>query len=160
MFDQAIIALALFAGILSKYDHRQAGLAFCYALTVAIFTLFASDPGVFSHVGYAWWFVACACGEAAIIMWAWIWEAPASPYIAILSTINMIQHLFLGFEYKFLHSTALYSIYHELVPMVEGMQIVALYLFSWPCITLIRWYIHKHYQERKPPWIQRMSHSG
>jgi hypothetical protein len=159
-FEQVIASLALIAGLLSKNHRREAALAFGYAALVVAFSLIAPTPETFAHVGYAWWFLYCAVGEGLIMMMAWAVDAPATPYIAILSTINLIQHLFLGFEYRFLHSAALYGIYQHLVPTIEILQVITLFAFSGPSIFLMRWLLHHYYPERKPPWMLRIFHYG
>lgn len=152
-----IAILAFLAGILSKDNRREAALCWFYAAVAIAFAAFFPSPAMFAHIGYVWWFLTCAGGEAAIIILAWVADAPASPYVALLSTVNMLLHLVVGAEYQFLHSAALYGIYHEAVPFIEIMQVVTLFLFSWPVVSTVRLIVHR-INRRNLRWHQHLIH--
>ena len=133
-YEEYIIVAALGAGILSKYNRRQAALAFGYAVIIGAFTWLFPSPIVFAKVGFDWWYVACACTEATIIMVAWLLSAPASPYIALCSTINLILNMIRGYFYL-KHSNFMYTVYGTVIPTMEALQVVSLYLFSWPVVA-------------------------
>lgn len=136
-FEEYIIVAALTAGILSKHNRRQAALAFGYAIIVAAFTWLFPSPVVFAKVGYDWWYVACACAEATIIMVAWLISAPSSPYVALCSTINLLLNLIRGYFYL-RHSDFMYTAYSTVVPTMEALQVVSLFMFSWPVVYVWR----------------------
>lgn len=146
-FEEIIIILALTAGIFSKANHREAMLAFTYAIIIGAFTWLFPNPSVFAHVGYEWWYISCASAEAMIISAAWIINAPASPYLALCSTANLIVNIAAYGEY-IMGSTSLYDVYSKFIPSMEITQVVFLFLFSWPFIHL--WAVTKdRYQSMK-----------
>ena len=164
IFAQYIAVAALAAGILSKDNHRQAALCFSYAIVDFIWAVYFGKPSDFQAIGYSWWFVACGAGEAAIMIIAWICKAPASPYIAILSTLNLMMDMWVGVIYKFADKSswiyALWepsaSIYHRFIPTIEVLQIVTLFLYSWPVMILARKLIRRFIKrkEGKSKWLK------
>lgn len=156
MYEQTIAALALIAGILSKHDRRSAVLCFGFAAVIFIWNYLFGSPADFRSVGYSWWFVSCGCGEATIMIMAWIAMAPASPWVAILSSCNLVMDLLAGAVYRFApHHPQVLALwgpisreYRIFIPTTEAIQVLTLFLFSWPVIEVakiaFRWVKRRH----------------
>lgn len=151
--DQYIAVAALVAGVLSKPTRRHAALCFGFAAVFFIWHYFFASPADFRTVGYSWWFVSCALGEAAIMVTAWAVSSPASPYVAILATLNLLMNLWAGAVYRFVPLQGMWGmtagVYHHIIPMITLMQLCTLFLYSWPSLWIIRKTIRAYIRHRK-----------
>lgn len=151
--DQYIAVAALIAGVLSKGTRRHAALCFGFAAIYFVWHYLFGSPQAFEAVGYSWWFLSLAVGEATIMVIAWASNSPASPYVAVLSTISLLMNLWAGAVYKFPLLQHLWvstsGVYQHVIPMIELMQICTLFLYSWPSIWLIRKALRAYFRHRK-----------
>lgn len=151
--DQYIAVAALIAGVLSKGTRRHAALCFGFAFVYFFWHAIFGSPAVFSHVGYAWWFISCAVAESLIMVLAWLSASPASPYVAVLSTFNLLLNLWAGAVYKFSFLISAWpatsGFYHYIIPTVELLQLATLYLYSGPSLAVIRYCVRAYIRRRK-----------
>lgn len=137
--------LALIAGVLAKHNHRSAGLAFAYGIVTIAFGIVAQAP-VLEHAPAFWWYLGAAAADAMIVCAAWAIRAPASPFIAVLVSVECVINIAISACYSLALGDprlrgvciALWHTQRVAIPLLEFTELCILFAFTWPAEKFAR----------------------